>query len=149
MDLTKTLPMIGKKKEVTLIGPDAELTGDITFASQLIVNGIVKGSITAVEPGAALTISPSGRIVGDIRAPVVLIHGRVDGTVYALEALEVSDGAVVQGDLHYQVLQMHMGASVQGRLIHTVPEQASSDESGEEQGHSTVTEGQRNNGQIL
>lgn len=146
MDLTKTLPMMGKKKEVTLIGPDAELTGDIAFSSQLIVNGMVKGSITAAEPGAALTISPSGRIVGDIRAPVVLIHGRVDGTVYALEALEVSDGAVVQGDLHYQVLQMHMGASVQGRLIHTVPEQASSDESGEEKGQSTVTEGQRNNG---
>ena len=52
----------------------------------------------------------------DIRAPAVLIHGRVDGTVYALEHFGIAEGAVIQGDLHYNVLQMHMGASVQGRL---------------------------------
>ena len=69
-----------------------------------------------------MTVSPGGHVVGDIRAPVVLIHGKVDGTVYALEYLEIAEGAVIQGDLHYTVLQMHMGASVQGRLIHSVPE---------------------------
>ncbi|NCF76814.1 MAG: cell shape determination protein CcmA, partial [Proteobacteria bacterium] len=74
--------------------------------------------------GASMTVSPGGRVVGDIRAPSVLIHGRVDGTVYALEHLEIADGAIIQGDLHYSVLQMHMGASVQGRLIHSVPDEA-------------------------
>jgi cytoskeletal protein CcmA (bactofilin family) len=30
----------------------------------------------------------------------------------------VSAGAEVQGDLYYSVIEMHMGAQVQGRLIH-------------------------------
>ena len=45
-----------------------------------------------------MTVSPSGRVVGDIRAPTVLIHGRVDGTVYSLDQLEIADGAIIQGD---------------------------------------------------
>jgi len=113
---------MAKKKELTLIATDAELVGDITFSSQLVVNGVLRGSTSAEEPGASMTVSPGGHVVGDIRAPVVLIHGKVDGTVYALEHLEIAEGAVIQGDLHYTVLQMHMGASVQGRLIHSLPE---------------------------
>ena len=124
MSVAKRLQDMGKKKEVTLIATDAELVGDITFSSQLVVNGLLRGTTTAEEPGASMTVSPSGRVVGDIRAPSVLIHGRVDGTVYALERLEIADGAIIQGDLHYSVLQMHMGASVQGRLIHSVPDEA-------------------------
>ena len=124
MSVAKRLQDMGKKKEVTLIATDAELVGDITFSSQLVVNGLLRGTTTAEEAGASMTVSPSGRVVGDIRAPSVLIHGRVDGTVYALERLEIADGAIIQGDLHYSVLQMHMGASVQGRLIHSVPDEA-------------------------
>jgi len=146
MDLTKTLPIMGKKKEVTLIAKDAELVGDISFSSQLIVNGVLKGSTTGVDPSAAVTVSPTGRVIGDIRAPMVLIYGRVEGTVYAMEALEVADGAVIQGDLHYQVLQMHMGASVQGRLIHTVPEQADEEDAGIQGGASSSAEEQTKNG---
>ena len=124
MSVAKRLQDMGKKKEVTLIATDAELVGDITFSSQLVVNGLLRGTTTAEEPGTSMTVSPSGRGVGDIRAPSVLIHGRVAGTVYALERLEIADGAIIQGDLHYSVLQMHMGASVQGRLIHSVPDEA-------------------------
>ena len=122
MKWNRKVPNMAKKKELTLIATDAELVGDITFSSQLVVNGVLRGSTSAEEPGASMTVSPGGRVVGDIRAPVVLIHGKVDGTVYALEHLEIAEGAVIQGDLHYNVLQMHMGASVQGRLIHSVPE---------------------------
>ena len=146
MDLTKTLPIMGKKKEVTLIAKDAELVGDISFSSQLIVNGVLKGSITGVDPGAAITVSPTGRVIGDISAPMVLIHGRVEDTVYAIDALEVADGAVIQGDLHYQVLQMHMGASVQGRLIHMVPEQASKEDAGIQEGDGSPRDEQTKNG---
>ena len=146
MDLTKTLPIMCKKKEVTLIAKDAELVGDISFSSQLIVNGVLKGSTTGVDPGAAITVSPTGRVIGDIRAPMVLIHGRVEGTVYAIDALEVADGAVIQGDLHYQVLQMHIGASVQGRLIHMVPEQASKEDAGIQEGDGSPLDEQTKNG---
>ena len=141
MSVAKRLRDMGKKKEVTLIATDAELVGDITFSSQLVVNGLLRGTTTAEEPGASMTVSPSGRVVGDIRAPSVLIHGRVDGTVYALEHLEIADGAIIQGDLHYSVLQMHMGASVQGRLIHSVPDEAEKPTSPAQSGRGDVPAG--------
>ena len=122
MKWNKKVPKMAKKKELTLIATDAELVGDISFSSQLVVNGVLRGSTSAGELGASMTVSSGGHVIGDIRVPVVLIHGRVDGTVYALEHLEIAEGAVIQGDLHYKVLQMHMGASVQGRLIYSVPE---------------------------
>ena len=122
MKWNRKVPKMAKKKELTLIATDAELVGDISFSSQLVVNGVLRGSTSAEELGASMTVSSGGHVIGDIRVPVVLIHGRVDGTVYALEHLEIAEGAVIQGDLHYKVLQMHMGASVQGRLIYSVPE---------------------------
>ena len=122
MKWNRKVPKMAKKKELTLIATDAELVGDISFSSQLVVNGVLRGSTSSEELGASMTVSSGGHVIGDIRVPVVLIHGRVDGTVYALEHLEIAEGAVIQGDLHYKVLQMHMGASVQGRLIHSVPE---------------------------
>lgn len=122
MGLKKRLRDMPKKKELTLIATDAELIGDITFTSQLVVNGLLRGSTVAETPGAAMTVSPEGHVVGDIRAPSIYIYGKVEGTVYSLQHLEIAEGAVIQGDLHYNVLQMHMGASVQGRLIHTAPD---------------------------
>ena len=115
------------KKEITLVANDAELVGDITFTSQFVVNGVLRGSTSADATGAAMTISPNGRVIGDIRVPKIVIHGKVEGTVYSSEHLEIAEGAVIQGDLHYRVLQMHMGASVQGRLVHTEPEKSAAD----------------------
>ena len=140
MNWNRKVPKMAKKKELTLIATDAELVGDITFSSQLVVNGILRGSTSAEELGASMTVSPGGHVIGDIRAPVVLIHGRVDGTVYALEHLEIAEGAVIQGDLHYNVLQMHMGASVQGRLMHSVPEKVVSVEERKIEGIGLVKE---------
>ena len=140
MKWNRKVPNMPKKKELTLIATDAELVGDITFSSQLVVNGVLRGSTSAEEPGASMTVSPGGHVVGDIRAPVVLIHGKVDGTVYAFEHLEIAEGAVIQGDLHYNVLQMHMGASVQGRLMHSVPEKTATVEERKVEGIGLVKE---------
>ena len=140
MKWKRKVPKMAKKKELTLIATDAELVGDITFSSQLVVNGILRGSTSGKELGSSMTVSPGGHVIGDIRAPIVLIHGRVDGTVYALEHLEIAEGAVIQGDLHYNVLQMHMGASVQGRLIHSVPEKLVSVEERKVEGIGLVKE---------
>ena len=140
MKWNRKVPNMAKKKELTLIATDAELVGDITFSSQLVVNGVLRGSTSAEEPGASMTVSPGGHVVGDIRAPVVLIHGKVDGTVYAFEHLEIAEGAVIQGDLHYNVLQMHMGASVQGRLMHSVPEKTATVEERKVEGIGLVKE---------
>jgi cytoskeletal protein CcmA (bactofilin family) len=140
MKWKRNRPYMAKQKEVTLIAADAELVGEIAFAGQLIVNGVLRGATTAEAPGAAMTISSGGHVVGDIRVPSILIHGRVEGTVYSTENLEIAEGASIQGDLNYNVLQMHMGATVQGRLIHLVPEKAAQTAENELTAKSSISE---------
>ena len=79
-------------------------------------------SRTRLEPGAALVSmrldQKRGRIEGEVRAPVVVISGRMDGDVHAAERVELTAKARVNGNLHYKVVEMAAGATLTGRLIH-------------------------------
>jgi cytoskeletal protein CcmA (bactofilin family) len=57
-------------------------------------------------------------IEGEIRAQVVVISGRLDGDVHATEKVELTPSARVNGNVHYQVVEMNAGAQLNGRLIH-------------------------------
>jgi cytoskeletal protein CcmA (bactofilin family) len=67
---------------------------------------------------ATLTLSEHGSIEGEVRAPVVVINGQLIGDVHAAERVELGAKARVQGDVHYQVVEMNAGAQLTGRLIH-------------------------------
>ena len=49
----------------------------------------------------------------------------VSGAVTATDYLELQAKARVNGDVVYRTLEMHVGAIVQGKLIHAEPETAS------------------------
>ena len=88
------------------------------FDNQLFVKGEVRGNVIAEKPEAQLIVSPEGLVAGEIKAPSVVINGRVEGDVYAT-SLELATGAQVKGDLFYALIEMQLGAQVQGRLVHT------------------------------
>jgi cytoskeletal protein CcmA (bactofilin family) len=46
----------------------------------------------------------------------LIINGRVNGPVHSSELLELQPKAVIVGDLRYEVLEMHQGATVDGEL---------------------------------
>ena len=103
----------------TLLGPRVEIRGDLRFSGGLYVEGRVFGSVVAEDDAdAVLTLAASGRIQGEVRAPVVVIAGEMEGDVHAGQRLELSAGARVTGNLHYKVLEMAAGAAVSGRLVH-------------------------------
>lgn len=114
--------MFGKKKSeagITLIANNCELSGDIHFSDQLLVNGTVNGNIFA-EPGskALLTISEKGRVSGDIRVPNVVINGKIAGDIYADKHVELSAKAEIMGNVYYSLIEMVMGSRVDGSLVH-------------------------------
>jgi cytoskeletal protein CcmA (bactofilin family) len=118
--------MKGKKEQaVTLIAPGTKVEGDVHFDNQLFVKGEVRGNIIAEKSEAQLIVSPEGLVAGEIKAPSVVINGRVEGDVHATVRLELANGAQVKGDLFYALIEMQLGAQVQGRLVHT--EQTSKD----------------------
>lgn len=103
----------------SLIGAGTVISGDITFAGGMRIDGEVHGNIHTVEgKEGTLVISEHARIEGEITVSHLVINGTVMGPVTATEFLELQPRARVTGDVEYNNIEMHLGAVVQGRLIH-------------------------------
>ncbi len=127
--------MLGNKKNsfggsacTTLISRDTVIVGDIHFAGSLDVEGLVQGNILA-QPGqeAFVRVVDSGRIEGEIRAPSVVINGEVEGDIHSTQRLELASKARVQGDVFYTLIEMAVGAEVNGHLKHITDPASESD----------------------
>ncbi|MCW8945323.1 MAG: polymer-forming cytoskeletal protein [Sedimenticola sp.] len=107
-------------KIATVIGSGTTIHGDVNFTGGLHVDGLICGNVM-VEEGedSALTLSEQGRVEGDIQVPNVILNGTVVGDVYASERVELAPKAKVTGTVYYNLLEMSMGAEVNGQLIHT------------------------------
>jgi cytoskeletal protein CcmA (bactofilin family) len=116
--------MWGKKKSnstkiETLIGTAMEIQGDLIFSGGLHVDGKIVGNVIAEEDAhSMLVLSDQGQIEGEVRVPYVILNGQVTGDVYASERVELSRHGQVKGNVYYNLLEMAMGAEVNGNLVH-------------------------------
>lgn len=103
----------------SLIGNGTCIEGNISFAGGLRVDGKVKGNVRA-EGGqpSTLVLSEQARIEGLIEVSHLVVNGTVLGPVYASEYVELQPKSRVTGDVHYKTLEMHVGAIVEGKLVH-------------------------------
>ncbi|MEX0739567.1 MAG: polymer-forming cytoskeletal protein [Pseudohongiella sp.] len=102
----------------TLISAATELDGDLKFDGELIVEGRVTGNISAAEDSdAVLRVAEQGVIEGEINVPNVVVNGTVTGDIHACKHIELAAKALISGDVHYQLLEMVMGARVNGSLL--------------------------------
>jgi cytoskeletal protein CcmA (bactofilin family) len=103
----------------TLISPKTEIVGDVKFKGGLQVEGIVKGNLIAeAGSGAVVRISDSGRVEGQVNVPNVVVNGAVVGNIYASEYIELAKKARIQGDVYYHMMEMVLGAEINGKLVH-------------------------------
>ncbi len=103
----------------TLIGADTKVLGDVSFSGGLRVDGLVKGNVTmSGEEPSTLVLSENAKIEGKIRVSHVVVNGTVVGPVHATEYVELQSKCRVTGDVFYKTLEMHMGAIVEGKLVH-------------------------------
>ena len=63
-----------------------------------------------------LVISEKARVTGKVSGGHVIINGRVDGPVHSTELLELQPKALIAGNVRYEVLEMHQGATIDGEL---------------------------------
>jgi len=109
----------------TLFDHALEVEGDVRFTGVLDIEGTVKGNIEAVDGRDALIrIREKGCVLGDIKAPKIIINGKIDGNVYATEHLELAAKALVNGNVHYKVIEMVKGSEVNGSLVHVTDDNA-------------------------
>lgn len=103
----------------TLIGDGTRIKGDLHFDGGCHIDGVVHGNVIAdKDPDAFLTISEGGFVDGSVRVPRVALNGKVQGDVYASNAVALGATAKVVGNLHYDLLEMTSGAEINGKLIH-------------------------------
>jgi cytoskeletal protein CcmA (bactofilin family) len=119
--------MFGKKKHKlrvpkisTVIGSGTEIRGDIQFSDGLHVDGVINGDVISdpEDQAATLTLSELGTIQGNVRVANVMLNGTVVGDVVASNQVELAPKARITGTLTYALLEMSMGAEVNGKLIH-------------------------------
>jgi cytoskeletal protein CcmA (bactofilin family) len=107
-----------KVRAHTLISAATDLQGDLRFSGELIVEGRITGDVSAADdPDAVLRVAEQGLVEGEINVPNVVINGTVKGDIYACKHIELAAKACITGDVHYQLIEMVMGARVNGSLL--------------------------------
>lgn len=107
----------------TLIGAQVVIRGDFHFSGGLYVEGRIIGKLIADEgKKAVLTLAANGSVEGEVRAPVMVINGRVTGNLHSSERIQLGSTARVEGNVHYKVVEMAAGSVLTGRLLHVETE---------------------------
>jgi cytoskeletal protein CcmA (bactofilin family) len=94
------------------------ITGDISFTGAFSVDGSIKGNVYSEDPDSTLILGEKGYIIGDANVANIYANGRIDGNVIASNKVELHQKARINGDLYYNLLEMAVGAGVNGKLLH-------------------------------
>ena len=116
--------MFGKKRRrhtvvETLVGSNCKINGDVHFKGGCHIDGTVNGNVTAdSDTDSALSISDIGNIEGGVTVPYIVLNGIVRGDVYANRRVELGPTARVIGNVYYNLIEMAIGAEINGKLVH-------------------------------
>ena len=118
----------------TLIARNADIEGRVSFTGVLTIEGTLTGDIIASSgEDAVVRITAGGSVKGQVRAPDVIINGHVQGDVYASGQLVLASDAVIDGNVHYSLIEMQQGAQINGNMVHSEPSVATSPDSRDDQ----------------
>ena len=115
--------MFGKKRRhtvvETLVGANSKVNGDVDFLGGCHIDGAVHGNVSAdPDTDSALSISDIGSVEGGVTVPYVVLNGIVRGDVYASQRVELGPTARVIGNVYYNLIEMAIGAEINGKLVH-------------------------------
>ena len=103
----------------SLVGAGTSVAGNVTFSGGLRVDGEIKGNVSATgDKPSTLVVSEHARIEGEISVSHLVINGTAIGPIHSSAFLELQAKARVTGDVEYSMIEIHLGAVVQGRLVH-------------------------------
>jgi cytoskeletal protein CcmA (bactofilin family) len=101
----------------SLLEKDLEIVGDISFKNNLYIHGRVNGNVAApIDSRATLYIQEGSEVIGEIRAPVIIVAGKISGDIFASSRLSLKSSSQVTGNIHYAEMQMEEGADTNGVL---------------------------------
>jgi len=113
-----------KNKKTTridsLIGQNTEIQGEVRFSGGVHIDGKIKGKVIGENDGTSLlSQSEHGEIEGEVRSPYIVINGIVNGDMHASRHVELLSNAKIKGNVYYNLVELSVGAEVNGKLVHT------------------------------
>lgn len=100
----------------SLMAENVAIKGDVTSDGDVHLDGAINGDVRV----GCLTVGEAGRINGAIEADMVVVRGRVTGSITARH-VRLHGSAQVEGDITHTELAMDAGARFQGRSIRFEP----------------------------
>ena len=118
--------MLAKKKKYdeihrtkidSLVGENTIIEGHMNFEGRMHIVGTVIGNINSEGKDSLLILSEGALVVGDVKVNHLIVNGQIDGCVYVNGKVELFDKARINGNVHYNLLELPVGAEVNGKLI--------------------------------
>jgi len=105
---------INIKEAETIIGPSIKVKGNFHGEGNIIIEGIVEGSI---KTNNFLLIGKKAKITANIEAKEAKIGGEVTGNIKTNGFLEISSTAKIFGDIEASELSVERGAILNGNCV--------------------------------
>jgi cytoskeletal protein CcmA (bactofilin family) len=106
----------------TLIHRSVQIHGDLEFTGGLHIDGRVAGNVRAdADARSMMSMSEKGFVAGSVEACSVILNGTVMGDIRARERVVLGSGARVRGNVYYGIIEMSLGAEINGKLVRIMP----------------------------
>lgn len=96
---------------LSIIASGMRITGDVETSGVLKVDGDIHGSITGARQ---VLLGRGASVHGNVTAAEVVVGGHVEGSVAALERLELQATATITGDIETRSIVVLEGARING-----------------------------------
>jgi cytoskeletal protein CcmA (bactofilin family) len=96
------------------IGKSVQIRGEVKGSEDLLVDGVVEGTITLSE--SRLTIGPNAKVQANVSARDVVVIGILNGDIQATGRVELRTGANLKGDIRAARLSIEENALFSGKV---------------------------------
>lgn len=97
-----------------VVAADIKIRGTIETDRDVQVDGYLNGALICKRA----SISESATVLGNVVAQVVVVEGKVDGSIFA-DRLTLAASCKVHGDVHHRDLRLHEGCYFEGKSRHS------------------------------
>ncbi len=103
----------GGQEFPTILGPDANFKGELSFEKGMRLMGRFEGKVNT--PGR-LHVAKEAKMSADVEAGAIVVEGEVQGNLSANDRIELKQSARYEGDLRASKLVVDEGAIFSGHV---------------------------------
>ena len=104
----------GSRRKSGMIGPSITIHGDVTGEEDLVVDGVIEGTVNLKENN--LVVSENGKVTANVNARIIRVDGEVKGELRATEQVSISPTGKVSGDIRAPRVVLEDGCQFKGSV---------------------------------